>query len=422
MSRITENKKRIVANFLWLSIVQVVNYVLPMLTVPYLIVTIGVKNIGVIAFASAVCSYFLIVTDYGFNLTATKDVAERKGDIVSINKIFTTVFFVKSALSIICFLCLFALVELVPQINKESILFFSTFFIVFGQVVMPIWFFQGMEDMKYITYINVAIKGISTVSIFLFIKEASDYIYVPLIYSISSILAGIVGVAIVFYKYKVRISLISFVELKRSMMDGWHIFCANLYSVLYRNSFPLLMGLFSTEYALGIYSVAERITKIIQSMQSVAGNAIYPHLIKKYKSNRDSFFLLKSKYQNKVFFVYFFLMISVIFSSVFIAHFLDENHSERLAINIILQAPVILFGGLSYFYGVLGLVALGLGSLFSKAVLKTGIITTLVSPLIIHFYSDIGGSLCFLGAEVVLFVLLCIDVRNLERNRASHNT
>ncbi len=84
-------------------------------------------------------------------------------------------------------------------------LYFLAYGMVIGQAYFPIWFFQGMEKMKYITVLNITAKLIFTVLIFVVVRESSDYIYVLLINSFGFIVAGVVSFWIVLRHFKIRL-------------------------------------------------------------------------------------------------------------------------------------------------------------------------------------------------------------------------
>jgi len=129
----------------------------------------------------ATIAYFSVIVDYGFNLTATKDVSINRDNIDKLNEIFSSVMVIKFILLLISFIILVFLTSTFNKFGEYSTIFYLTFGMLIGQVLFPQWLFQGMERMKYITILNVLAKFIFLVAIFIFIHNKSDYWKVPLI-------------------------------------------------------------------------------------------------------------------------------------------------------------------------------------------------------------------------------------------------
>jgi len=95
---------------------------------------------------------------------------------------------------------------------------------ILGQTIFPAWFFQGMEKMKYITFLNILAKLIFTVAIFIFVRESSNYLYVPFLNSLWFIIAGILALWILVKDFGVRFYILKIVSVNHQLKEGWYIF------------------------------------------------------------------------------------------------------------------------------------------------------------------------------------------------------
>lgn len=207
MKRISEIKKQInkskdgktvFANFGYLSLLQVAGYVFPLISMPYLARVIGADGFGKIAFASAIVVWIQTISDWGFNLTATRDVAQNRDDKELVSRIFSNVLWARSILTLLSGIILLAVVLLVPYLRENADIIFVTFLLVPGHILFPEWFFQAIEKMKYTTLFNLLLKLIFTVAVFLFIHKREDYLIQPLLTTIGYLSCGMGALYLIF--------------------------------------------------------------------------------------------------------------------------------------------------------------------------------------------------------------------------------
>jgi len=276
----SDTRRRLIENFLSLSVLQIANYILPLITLPYLVRVLGPEKFGLIAFSQAFIGYFMILTDYGFDLSATRDISINRENKEKVSEIFSSVMTIKLALMIISLILMSIIIFSFEKFRKDWIVYYLTFGMVVGQVLFPVWFFQGMEKMKYITFLNILAKVIFTVAIFVFVKKASDYLYVPILNSLGFIIAGILGLWIVFKDFEVSFKVVGLKELKRQLKEGWYIFISEISSDIYGRGTTIILGLVSNNTIVGYYSVAERVMKAVAGLSQPFAQALYPYIIR----------------------------------------------------------------------------------------------------------------------------------------------
>jgi PST family polysaccharide transporter len=325
----SDTRKRLIENFLSLSVLQIANYILPLITLPYLVRVLGPEKFGLIAFSQAFIGYFMIITDYGFNLSATRDISINREDKEKVSEIFSSVMIIKIALKIISLILMSIIIFSFEKFRKDWIIYYLTFGMVVGQVLFPVWFLQGMEKMKYITFLNILAKVIFTVAIFIFVREASDYLYVPLLNSLGFIIAGILGLWIVFRDFEISFKFVSLEELKRQLKEGWYIFISEISGNIYGRGTTIILGLVSNNTVVGYYSVAERVMKAIAGLSQPLAQALYPYIM------RTKFNSFKTVFKYSFIGSLFISIFLYLFSELIIEFFKIHNKDAVLTLKIL---------------------------------------------------------------------------------------
>ncbi len=406
MNRINKTeKKRLFSNFFSLLVLQGSNYILPLITFPYLVQVLGVEYFGLLAFATAVIAYFGIITDYGFNLTATREISVHRENKEKVVEIFSAVMIIKVFLMFLSFFLLSLLVFSFKKFSTDWEIYFFTFATIVGQVFFPVWFFQGMERMKYISYLNIFAKTIFTISIFVFVKEQSDFYLVPLLTSGGFIVAGIWSQVLIYKEFNVKFKWQNIETLKAYLYDGWHIFVSRIYVNIYTTTNIILLGFFTNNATVGYYSIAEKIVVAIGGLFQPANQTIYPYLARKYKEN----FKLFVAFLKKI--ALMFLMIS--FSFVLVGEYFKESIVSLVTgtsnTEVSLLLSIFLLRILTYPFGALfsnSLIIMNRKKEFMKVMNYTVLLDLLIVPVAIYFYQDMGLVVSFIIVLLVHISLL----------------
>lgn len=286
-------KSPMAINFISLALLQGVNYLLPLLSFPFLFRVLGVERWGLVTFGYSLMQYFVRFTDFGFNLSATKYISEHRNDLQKINSYLNSAMIGRFILCGISLAILLALISYFDKFSTESIFYLLYFGIILGNVMFPMWFFQGMENMKYITVFNIVAKSLSFIPFFIFIRKPEDYIYVPIFYSIGFVLAGIVSLFIVYFKMGMKWYFTSISQISSSLKDSSAYFLARASTSLFTTSNSFLLGLVCGNTMVGYYSAAEKLYQAYNQLLSPFTGVLFPHIAK----SRDVLFFKKIFYR-----------------------------------------------------------------------------------------------------------------------------
>ena len=277
--KINFSSSTIVKNFLSVSLVQATNYLIPLITFPYLVKELGIEKFGLISFAQACAIQLSVVTDYSFNLSATREIAIAKTDFHTLKKIYSKVVWSKIFLLIVTVLIMITCLLIFPVFNREITLFMVSFSIVIGQTINPIWFFQGIEQMKYITMVNLVAKVFFAAMIFIFVKSYKDYLLPNIFQGIGIIISGLISHYIIISKFKIYLSIPNIKEIIKEYIDGWPIFISNFAISIYISSNIIILGITTNDKIIvGYYGIAEKIINAVRQLLVVFSQVIYPHV------------------------------------------------------------------------------------------------------------------------------------------------
>ena len=407
-------KNAFAANIMSLGVVQIVNYIIPLITLPFLIRILGIENYGKMTLAIVLSIYIQMIIDYGFDLSAAREISKRKKRKHSINKIYTNTIFCKMALAGAIFpIVILTAYTPMYQDMKEMILILFAFQVT--KVFFPQWLYQGLEQMSYIAKLEIANKLIYLIGIILFVKNETDLNNVAWAMLSGSLTASVLSSVIVHDRLKVYYVKPSIKLMLWNAKKGYDIFKSKAYSILYRNSNVVILGLTAEPVLVGYYAVAEKIIKIIQSLQEVVGKVLFVRMASYGKQGKNHIVNIINQYNSKLNIIYIVLICVLILSSYWIVFFLLGDQSIETVILLLIMSFVIFFGGKSYFIGMVVLLPTGNEKKFKDNILKTGLFSVVICILLTLKYLHYGAAASLLIAEIYLYLLMNKSMKDVIR-------
>ena len=316
-----------------LFILQIGNYFLPLLTIPYLINQLGIDNFGLIAFVNAVVSYCILIVDFGFNMSATKAISQNRNDNYYCSLIFSVVMVSKLVLLLMSYLILTLSITFVPSFSEKSFLLNIGFLQVIGALLFPIWMYQGREEMVWITVFNFSTRLIFTLFVFLFVHQPNDTWLVLFFTGLGSVVTGVCALIHTSLRYKLQYRLPSIQQVSSVLSESWRIFFSSLSINIYTNSIIVLLGVISSTSQVGYFSAAEKILQALKRLYDPFAQAVFPHVAGLIKDDINLFEKFVRRYA-------FFAVLYGSFASLIMWRFpenlasqlFDDNHLEILEI------------------------------------------------------------------------------------------
>jgi len=393
-------------SMLSLFILQGSNYLLPLLTLPYLTRTLGTENFGHITFVQAVIYYFIALTDYGFNLTATRSASLVKNQPEKLHRLFSIVTSIKIGIMLIGLALILSFFSIANLPKTEKYLYLFAYLSVIGSTLFPIWFFQGTGHTGIMSLISITSRSIMIILIFLLVKEQEDYLLALALQSGGTLLAGIVSCLVLYKKKLIQPCLPTTIEIQYEIRNGWHVFISSIAVNLYTSTTTVILGILAGSTSVAYFSAAEKIIKAIHGIFIPVSQACYPHIARLAQ---------KSQYQ-ALRFIGNLLMIQG--GITLCIAFLIFNINEKLVISILGQGfigssailqwmaflPFIV--SLSNILGTQTMLNFGMKILFSRILLFSGILHIILSIPLIYFFKEYGAAISILSTETIVTLLM----------------
>ncbi|MCW8812516.1 MAG: flippase [Chlorobium sp.] len=403
--------KTLVKNFTSLSVLQLTNYLFPLITLPYLVRVLGPEKYGLVNFAMAFAAYFTIITDYGFNLAATQQISIYRNDFKRISEIFSSVFTLKMFLFVLSTLIFFTIVLTVPLFKEYLILFEVTFLGVLGTALFPLWFYQGIERMNYILIITVSVRVITTILIFIIIQSENDFVKFAGLNTLNQFVIGIIGLLLVSKKFRIKYKFPNKSILREQLRKGWNLFLSTVWINFYTNSNVFILGLFAPANIVGYFAAADKVRMAFQGILSPMSQSVFPYVNNLLSESYDRFISFNKKLLKIALIAGAIISITVFLLAEPIVNIVlgKEYQTSIPVLRIIAWLPMVIF--ISNVLGIQTMLPLNKKKSFSIILFFAAMINLTLSFIIVPMYFEIGTSISVLMTEIFVSLAFFVFVK-----------
>lgn len=406
MLKLFRKNRLLISNILSLGTLQFLNYLFPLITFPYLVRVLGVGKYGLVSFAAAFINYFVIITDYGFNLSAVREISINRNDKERLSKIISSVYSVKIILFVISVLIFTGLLFSVQSFSKESELYIASFIFTFGSLIMPTYYFQGIEKTKSIAIVTFIVKLIWVTSIFTMVASPDDYILLAYLNSISWLAVGGVLFLLMVFRFRVKLVIPGLSQVKEQFKEGGILFLSNISVNLYTTSNIFILGLLTNNTVVGYFSAADKIRLAVQGLFNPFTQAVYPHLSNLFNTDRTRAYRFIIRSLKSVGLLSFIISsLLFLFSKEIVIILLGYEYLNSVnVLQIISFLPFIIY--LSNLFGIQTILNMGHSKAFASVISFAAVLSLITAFIIIPVYKEIGASITMLITE--LFVTISV--------------
>ncbi len=399
---------REIKDVFYLIALQGLNYIAPLLVLPYLIKVLGAEKFGYIGFSLSVMQYLMLIVDFGFNLSATKRVALAKDNQDELNNIFTSTLYAKAGLLLISFLVL-AVFSLIPRFEVYRETLFIMFLMVVGNTFTFVWLFQGMGKIRMASIVNATAKLSILPLTFIFVKIPDDYLIAALLQSLVAVAGTIISIWIIIKEKWVSISSFIKKNILFELKESFPIFLSSAATSIYMASFVVVLGYFATPENVGQYSAAERLIRAGACLLTIPViQVFYPKISQISINNPDAAIRLVKRLMLFITACMTVLSFILFFFSSNITTLLGQDYHDALNLFQIM-AFIPIFAGISLTTAQLVLLAIGKSKdkkNYQHACIITGIIAFISIFAIIPFFHTEGAAFSLLLTEIIICVLM----------------
>ena len=276
------NNKKIAENYFFMTLLLVLNSFFGLLIYPYLIRTLGAESYGVYIFASTVVNYFICFIGFGFDMYGVRLITENPFSIKKKSNVLSIIFTTKLYLEIVSIILAILVSFVFPILRTYFWVYIVCFANTLLNIFFPTWYFQGVQKMRVVSYIQLIFKLLSLPFIFIFIKKPDDILLFAIIMTASSLLGALYAFIHLLVFEKLKISLVPIKHTLVYIKESQYFFYTNFLNMMKIQTINLIIGTRYSMTDLALYDLANRIVSIPLMLITNINSALFPKVVSNF--------------------------------------------------------------------------------------------------------------------------------------------
>lgn len=391
------NNKSVKKNFIYNFMLNIINALFPLVISPYISRILGAVNIGKYNFSLSFSNWFLIFATFGTTTYGVREIAKVRNNKDLLNKTFSEIFFINFITTSFTLLVYIVIIFVSPKTNSEILLFLVSALSIFLNLFCIDWLFMGLENFRVITLRSLLIKLICLISIFIFVRQRSDYV----IYAIISVVAfGLANIFNFIYSRKFVKLIFMNINIKHHMRSLMVFFYSNIVVSMYTLFDQVFLGFCSTNTDVAYYSRSRQIYSIAISITLSISNVLFPKLTYLFKNDFENYKQLLKKSINYIYIFSVPSVFGIIVLSKDIMLFFGGKEFENAYISLIIISILVFTVSLGTWQSNQLLLPLGREKIGLKAQIMIALVSISSNIILTPKFGYIGASISFILAEI----------------------
>ncbi len=277
---IDEGTKQTAKNTVWLYVLTAAKLIFPLLTLPYLTRILSKDCYGVVAYVKSCMVYMQLIVDFGFILSAVKDIVKAQGDSKKIGEIAGHVYLAKGFLAVVILITSFVLSLAIPLLRSYKLYVMLSAVAVALSALLGDFLFRGLEKMHVLSITYTVMQGIATALTFVFIKNDADMLWIPILNIIGTALAVVISWVYI-HRFGIRVRILSIKHAWIALKESFVFFASQIATTAFTALNTILVGIFIVEESqIAEWSVCLQLVTVVQNLYAPLTNGIYPQMVR----------------------------------------------------------------------------------------------------------------------------------------------